>query len=203
VPTFQVGWTNEDVPADDPLSAAQKAWEMLRDPATTPPVFEVQTHDALSVEVDLMDDIVRPVDTRAVADHGARLLIASYLATYPHALPNLDTATAHIVRADQLRKDDVILGAFRPDNQQPGRATLGAHIPRFADPSPACGACSPDCAKFVISAEHSARTALHITAIGREVTEPEDVGADETIFLNDFTDALYLAIPHARHGRTP
>lgn len=192
--TYHVSWTNEDVSADDPLSAAKEAWDMLRDPEAFPPVFEVTTGET-TVEVDLMDDTIRPADSRPAGERGADLFTAAYLATYPHPLPDLDTTTARIVRADQLRQGDVILGSFQLDDQQPGRATLQAHIPRYAEPSPACGACSPDCAMFTISAQHTGRVALHITAVGREVTDPEE-SDDEPFYLDDFADTLYLMIPH-------
>jgi hypothetical protein len=48
---------------------------------------------------------------------------------------------------------------------------------------------------FTISAQHTGRTALHITAIGCEVTDPEESG-DEPFYLDDFADTLYLIIPH-------
>ncbi|MEV5338366.1 hypothetical protein AB0K93_07745 [Streptomyces sp. NPDC052676] len=170
--TYHVCWTNEDVCADDPLTAAKEAWDMLRDPEAFPPVFEVRTGSEATVEVDLMDDTIRPASSHPVGGSGTDLFIAAYLATYPHPLPGLDVSAARIVRADQLRQGDVILGSFQLDDQQPGRASLQAHIPRYADPSPPCGLCSPDCAMFTISAQHTGRTALHLTAIGREVTDP-------------------------------
>ncbi|MFF9142925.1 hypothetical protein ACF09G_35890 [Streptomyces albogriseolus] len=198
--TYQVCWTNEEVCADDPLSAAKEGWDMLRDPEAFPPVFEVRTDGEATVEVDLLDDTIRPTSSNPAGGPGTDLFIAAYLATYPHPLPGLDASTARIVRADQLRQGDVILGAFQLDDQQPGRATLQAHIPRYAHPSPACGACSPDCAMFTVSAQHTGRTALHITAVGREVTSPED-SDEEPFHLNDFADTLYVMIPHTADGQ--
>ncbi|MEW2248576.1 hypothetical protein AB0907_14710 [Streptomyces sp. NPDC006975] len=132
--TYQVCWTSEDVCAEDPLSAAKEAWDMLRDPEAFPPVFEVRTDGETTLEVDLLDDTIRPTSSNPAGGPGTDLFIAAYLATYPHPLPGLDASTARIVRADQLRQGDVILGAFQLDDQQPGRATLQAHIPRYADP---------------------------------------------------------------------
>jgi hypothetical protein len=198
--TYHVCWTNEDVCADDPLSAAKEAWDMLRDPEAFPPVFEVRTDGGTAAEVDLLDDMIRPASSNSAGGPGTDLFIAAYLATYPHPLPGLDASTARVVRADQLRQNDVILGSFRLDDQQPGRATLQAHTPRYAAPSPACGTCSPNCAMFTISAQHTGRTALHITAIGREVISPENSDG-EHFRLHDFADTLYLVIPHTTGGQ--
>lgn len=67
--TYQVCWTNEDVCADDPLSAAKEAWDMLRDPEAFPPAFEVRTDGETTVEVDLRwtTRSVRPAATSPAA----------------------------------------------------------------------------------------------------------------------------------------
>ncbi|MBY8887235.1 hypothetical protein K7472_20630 [Streptomyces sp. PTM05] len=193
--TYHVSWTNEDIDAEDPLSAAREAWDMLRDPEAFPPVFEVGAGSTV-VEVDLLDDAIRPASSHAANDLGAGLIIGAYLATYPYPLPDLDTTTARVVRADQVRQGDVLLSAFKLNDRQLGHATLKAHIPRYADPSPACGTCSPDCAAFALHAQHGECPALHMTAIGREVTDPEECD-DEPFHLNDFADTLYLIVPHS------
>ncbi|MCM2388805.1 hypothetical protein [Streptomyces albipurpureus] len=112
MPGFRFTWTNNDVPGDNPADAARTVWEMIRGLQAIPPVFQVEPRDRRTVDVDLMDGTVRTADTRIPSAREGNGMFSWYLATYPHPLPGLDTSAAQLMRVDQLRKGDVILGAM-------------------------------------------------------------------------------------------
>ena len=191
---FRVVWTNE-LAADDPLDAAEQAQRMLREPDSISPVFEVTAADGSTVAVDLADGTIHAAARPGRAADRSRPA-PRYLADYPHALPDsLDLADACLMPVEQMQKGDVILGRMQ---------TIGLHLdftrhlPRYADPAPACGACGPECAMFVAAAEQGGGAAMHTTAVGQEVTDPEEADQDQPRHLLAFADEIYVVIPGQR-----
>ena len=191
---FLVVWTSE-LSAEDPMDAAEQAQRMLLEPDSLPPVFEVTGTDGSTFEVDLSDHTTHAVNTSGVTDHENRPA-PRFLADYPHPLPSsVDPARACLMPVEMLLKGDVILGVMTTVE---GHMDFTPCIPRYADPAPACGVCSPECTIIVFATAHHGRAAMHTTAIGQEVTDAEETDGGDLWYFTASADEIYVVIPGKR-----